>query len=87
MSTFSTRVRTAGLAFGLAVGTTVLAAAGAHAQGVTSGSLSFGGDDWIGGGQSYAYSTGNKDQLTVFRRSTGPGRGSTSVVMGAAATR
>jgi hypothetical protein len=40
----------------------------AHAQAVSSGSLSFSGDpgDWISGGQSYAYNTANGDQLSVF---------------------
>ncbi|MER5636673.1 hypothetical protein ABT095_06950 [Kitasatospora sp. NPDC002227] len=65
MSIITARVRAAGLALGLALGTTVLAATGAHAQSVTSGSLSFSGDDWIGGGQSYNFTTDNKDQLNV----------------------
>jgi hypothetical protein len=39
----------------------------AHAQTVTSGSLSFSGDpgDYISGGQSYAYATANGDLLSV----------------------
>ena len=39
----------------------------AHAQTVSSGSFSFSGDpgDWISGGQSYSYSTGNGDSLNV----------------------
>jgi hypothetical protein len=63
----STRLRAAGIALGLAVGT-VLAGTAAQAQTVTSGSLSISGDagDYISGGQSSSYSTDNKDQLTVF---------------------
>jgi hypothetical protein len=45
----------------------LVAAAPAQAQPVQSGSLSFSGDpgDYITGGQSYAYSTGAGDQLSV----------------------
>lgn len=56
---------TAVLASALAVAATGLTAATAQAQPVLSGSLSFSGDDWIGGGQSYAYSTGAQDALNV----------------------
>jgi hypothetical protein len=50
----------------MAVGA-ALGAAPASAQPVVNGSLSFSGDpgDWVSGGQSYAYSTANGDQLTV----------------------
>ncbi|MEU8888862.1 hypothetical protein [Streptomyces sp. NPDC048442] len=55
---------TLGLALVLASG--ALATAGtAQAQPVESGSLSFAGDDWIGGGESYAYSVENKDKFSV----------------------
>jgi hypothetical protein len=45
----------------------LLVAGTAHAQTVTTGSLSFSGDqgDYISQGKSYSYSTGNDDALTV----------------------
>lgn len=52
-------------AFALATAVTGLAAGTAQAQSVSSGSVSFSGDDWISGGQSYAYSTDTQDVLTV----------------------
>ncbi|WP_431682986.1 hypothetical protein [Kitasatospora sp. KL5] len=59
----------AGVATALAVaGTTVLTGGAAHAQAVTSGSLSFSGDqgDWITGGQSYSYATDAQDKFDVY---------------------
>jgi heat shock protein HslJ len=56
-----------GLALALATGATLLTGTAAQAQGVDTGSFSFGGDDgdWISGGQSYSYSTSAKDAITV----------------------
>ncbi|WP_280719850.1 hypothetical protein [Kitasatospora sp. MAP5-34] len=56
-----------GLALSMAVGTTVLTTAAAHAQTVGTGTLSFSGDagDYISGGQSYSYSTASQDKLNV----------------------
>jgi hypothetical protein len=52
--------------------TTALGVTVAAAQPVTTGSLSFTGDpgDWVSGGNSYSYSTANKDVLTVTGNST-----------------
>lgn len=58
-------IPTATLALVLATGGAGLMAGTAQAQSVSSGSLSFSGDDWISGGQSYTYSTDTQDVLTV----------------------
>jgi hypothetical protein len=60
------RVLAAALSLTAAVGGPLVAGT-AHAQTVTTGSLSFSGDqgDYISQGKSYSYSTGNDDALTV----------------------
>jgi hypothetical protein len=60
-------LRWAILAIATALGTASLPGL-AHAQTVQHGSFSFSGDpgDWISGGQSYSYATGNNDTLNVF---------------------
>ncbi len=62
------RVTAALISLTAAAAAGVLTAAPAQAQPVSSGSLSFSGDpgDYITGGQSYSYSTGAGDVLTVF---------------------
>ncbi|MCU7821301.1 hypothetical protein [Kitasatospora sp. DSM 101779] len=59
------------LALATAAGTTVLVGGAAHAQTVTSGSLSFGGDqgDWISGGESHDFATDAQDRLDVYASS------------------
>ncbi|MFJ8713102.1 hypothetical protein ACIRD9_07875 [Streptomyces violaceus] len=59
---------TLALALAMATGTTgLLSGAEAHALPVTEGSFSFGGDedDYISGGQSYAYATASQDRMNV----------------------
>lgn len=60
------RVLAAALSLTAAVGGPLVAGT-AHAQAVTTGTLSFSGDqgDYISQGKSYSYSTGNDDALTV----------------------
>jgi hypothetical protein len=61
-------IRRVGVVVAVMAATTALGVTMAAAQPVTTGSLSFSGDpgDWISGGNSYSYSTANKDVLTVF---------------------
>ncbi|MGW5616379.1 hypothetical protein [Streptomyces sp. NPDC003877] len=59
---------TLALALAMATGTTgLLSGAEAHALPVTDGSFSFSGDadDYISGGQAYAYATASQDRLNV----------------------
>lgn len=59
---------TLALALAMATGTTgLLSGTEAHAQPVTGGSFSFSGDedDYISGGQSYAYATASQDRMNV----------------------
>ncbi|GIH19885.1 hypothetical protein [Rugosimonospora africana] len=60
------RVLTVALSLAAAAGGLLLSGT-AHAQAVTTGSLSFSGDsgDYISQGKSYSYSTGNGDGLSV----------------------
>jgi hypothetical protein len=61
------RALVAALSLTAAVGGSLLVAGTAHAQPVTTGTLSFSGDsgDYISGGKSYSYSTGGGDALKV----------------------
>jgi len=72
MTTFWRRSITAAFAVVLSIAGPAAFANPASAQPVETGTLSFSGDpgDWITGGGSYAYDTGNGDVLSVYASDT-----------------